>query len=185
MHSSVRWQKVSEPRDDRLRQACRTDLAASAAPMFTGFGVVPIGAAARLLASRWAQLDTAAGPPWRTGGRASNTVVWLGVIERWAPVEGERVRFTARPLSNSEIEVARSAAISVAASAPSWALWRQGQGNPVRVGPHLGIGSDDAPTGGDKQTIHLGVFKIVYDPNSGELRVFAPAGAQVLISAQP
>lgn len=118
-------------------------------------------------------------------GVQRNHVVWLGVIERWAPVEGERVRFTTRPLSSSEIEVARSAAISVGASAPSWALWRQGQGNPVRVGPHLGIGSDDAPTAGDRQTIHLGVFKIVHDPNCGELRVFAPAGAQVLITAQP
>ncbi len=118
-------------------------------------------------------------------GVRKNSVVWLEVIQGWAPVAGGRVRFSTRPLAKLKVEVARSAAVSAGAQAPLWALWRQGQGNPVRIGPHLALSDNEAPIADDKETVQLGVFKIVLDPNNGELRVFAPAGAQVVITAQP
>lgn len=116
-------------------------------------------------------------------GVQKNQVVWVGVIESWNPVVGDRVRFVTRPLSKPETEVARSAGVSLGATAPPWACWRQGQANPVRPGPHVPL--QEAGADVETDSVRLGVFRIVHIPSSGELRVFAPAGAQVVITSEP
>jgi len=116
-------------------------------------------------------------------GVQKNHVVWLGVIESWHPVVGDRVRFVTRALSKPETKVVRSSGVALGATAPPWACWRQGQANPVRPGPRVPL-QGPAGTAPETDTVQIGVFKIVHIPGSGELRVFVPAGAQVVITSE-